>query len=131
MKTIIAGSRKILSYGVVCHAIRNSQFNITEVVSGRASGVDQLGERWADENHIPIKPMPADWSPKKPGQRYDKSAGYKRNVEMAKYADALIAVRSDLSKGTTHMINIAKKEGLKIYVLDLQTTSAEQQFQND
>jgi len=103
MKVIIAGSRDIIDYSLVCDVIKESGYEITEVVSGTARGVDRLGERWANENNIPIEPFPANW---KPNGIFDKAAGYKRNRLMAEYADALIAISLNNSKGTRHMIDI-------------------------
>lgn len=113
MRTIIAGSRSITKYSVVRQAIIDSEFEITEVVSGTARGVDKLGERYAKVSGIPIKQFPADWN------NYGKSAGYRRNNEMAKYADALIAVWDGESKGTASMIELAEKWGLKVFVYKL------------
>ncbi len=113
MKTIIAGSRTIDNYDLVKYCIKESGFDITEVVSGCASGADRLGEKYAIENNIPIKKFPAQWN------TYGKSAGYKRNVEMAEYSDALIVIIENNSRGSTHMKNIAEKAGLKIYSLIL------------
>jgi hypothetical protein len=110
MKTIIAGSRSITSYELVLKAIEQADIPISEVVSGAARGVDSLGEQWAKSRGIKIKKFPAKWD------LYKKSAGYKRNVEMAEYADALIAVWDGLSKGTRHMIDIAREKGLKVFV---------------
>ncbi len=110
MKTIIAGSRDIDDYDVIKTAVLNSGYVITEVVSGRAKGVDKLGERWATDNNIPVKEFPAHWN------TYGKTAGFRRNNEMAKYADALIAVWDGRSKGTRHMIDTATREGLRVYV---------------
>jgi hypothetical protein len=43
--------------------------------------------------------------------------GYKRNVQMSKHSDALIAVMPPGgSKGTGHMIDIARAKGLKVFV---------------
>src|SRR5687767_525131 len=110
MKTIIAGSRSITSKEKVFLVIRLSQFNITEVVSGTARGVDSLGEAWAIENNILIRHFPANWN------KYGRSAGYRRNVEMADYADALIAIWDGSSRGTANMIEEAKKRGLKTFI---------------
>jgi hypothetical protein len=110
MKTIIAGSRTITDYELVKAAIIASQFNITEVVSGTARGVDSLGERWAEENKIPIKQFKPDWN------TLGKSAGYKRNAEMVEYANALVAIWDGVSKGTAHTIGLARIKGLQIYV---------------
>lgn len=110
MKTIVAGSRTILDYETVRQAIKHCGFTITEIVSGTAKGPDKLGEKWAAENNIPIKRFPSNWD------EYGKAAGYKRNQKMAGYADALIAIWDGKSKGTLHMINLAKKAGLKVFV---------------
>lgn len=112
MKTIIAGSRGCHDFLEVCKAIKNSGFEneITEIVSGGALGVDQLGEKFAKKFDIPLKVFLADW------EKYGKSAGIIRNKEMAKYGDALIAVSWNNSRGTANMIEEAKKAGLKVYV---------------
>ncbi|HEX3768205.1 MAG TPA: hypothetical protein VHT72_07490, partial [Puia sp.] len=44
-----------------------------------------------------------------------KRAGIIRNEEMGNYAEALIYIWDGKSKGTEHMINYAKKRGLKIH----------------
>ena len=61
LKTIVAGSRSVSDYSSVSAAIKESNFQISEIVSGTAKGVDSLGERWAEENNIPIKRFPAPW----------------------------------------------------------------------
>ncbi len=111
MKVIIAGSREIHDYDRLCKVITRSQFEneITEVVSGTCHGVDLLGERWANENHIPIKRFPAQWD------LYGRSAGPIRNRQMALYADALIALMIIESRGTLNMINTAISLKLKTY----------------
>jgi len=110
MKVIIAGSRDFHDYDVVLKAIKESQFNISEVVSGMASGVDQLAIRYAQENNLPLHEYWAEW------EFYGKSAGPIRNRLMAKNADALIAIHSKDSKGTKNMIETALKEGLRVFV---------------
>lgn len=110
MKTIISGSREIFDYNEVLNTIQEIDFRILEIVSGCACGVDQLGERYANEMGIPLVKFPADWN------KYGNYAGYKRNKEMAEYADALIAIWDGKSKGTKNMIDIATEKGLKVHV---------------
>ena len=62
MVTIIAGSRDIKDYFLVKRVIEESKFQITEVVSGTAKGVDQLGEQWAKENCIKLTQFEAEWT---------------------------------------------------------------------
>jgi len=110
MKVIIAGSREITDYNKVETAIKAINLPITEVVSGTAKGVDRLGEQWAEAHNIPVKKFPADWN------TYGKKAGYIRNEMMANYADALIAIWDGKSKGTKHMINLARTYELVVFV---------------
>jgi hypothetical protein len=110
MRTIIAGSRGINDYDLLLEAIKKSEFEITKVISGGAYGVDKLGERYAKENNIELEVYPANWAV------HGRSAGYKRNVEMAEVADALIALWDGASRGAESMISIAREKKLKGFV---------------
>lgn len=112
MKTIIAGSRTFHNPEILEIALKHVSWEITEVVSGRAKGIDKLGEQWARKHNIPVKFFPAKWE-------RGLSAGYHRNLEMAEYADALLAIWDGKSKGTGHMIDIAKFKGLQTEVVIL------------
>lgn len=110
MKVIIAGSRGIIDPTAISAAVLASGFNVLEIVSGGARGVDKLGEEYAKEHSLGVKIFPADW------EKLKKSAGYVRNVEMSKYADALIAIWDMSSNGTKHMINIMRDAGKPTFV---------------
>lgn len=110
MRTIIAGSRTIDSMQLVTKAVQESKFDISSVISGMARGVDSLAVQYATDNKITLVKMPANWD------LHGKSAGYKRNEEMAKVADALIALWDGSSRGTKHMIDIAIAKGLLVFV---------------
>lgn len=126
MKTIIAGSRKGASYDDVYKAIQQAPWEVTTVISGTAKGVDELGELYAANCSIPVERYPARWNDinvpgavvrtRYNGQPYNVAAGFQRNQLMANKADALIAVWDGESRGTKHMIETAKKRGLKIYI---------------
>jgi len=125
MKVIVAGSRSIKDYALVAKAIEGVDIQITELVSGTAKGVDQLGERWATENQVPIKRFPADWknldavgAVVRTGHygQYNAKAGFDRNKQMADYAEALVAVYDGKSKGTASMIKLAREQGLQVFV---------------
>ena len=110
MKTIIAGSRMITDPFLLEEAIGLSGFKITEVVSGTCRGVDKMGEDWAKRNDIPIKQFPPVWG------MFGRSAGPLRNATMANYADALIALWDNKSRGTKNMIDVANKLGLRVSI---------------
>lgn len=90
-----------------------------EIVSGTARGADQFGELYAASRNLPVKQFPADW------KRYGKSAGYRRNAQMADYANelpygGLIAFWDGKSRGTKAMIELATKKGLMVEVFNYQ-----------
>ena len=132
MRIIIAGSRGFNKYNLLhdqCYNIFHQlsdeglltgdifiDVSNMEIVSGTARGVDQLGEKLAEDYKIKVKQFYPDWN------KYGKSAGYRRNEEMAIYAKEdngiLIAFWDGVSKGTKHMINLANKHGLRVFVIN-------------
>ena len=109
MKIIIAGGRNY-SFTKIDYrklALFAQQHNITEVVSGCANGADTYGQLWASNRGIQVKQFPADW------EKYGKGAGFIRNLEMADYADALIAFAG--GSGTEHMVKEARRRKLMIF----------------
>ena len=112
MRVIIAGSRNITNPQALLDALQEVDWQITRVVCGMARGADKLGYDWAKANNIPIAEFPADWN------CHGKSAGYKRNAEMAKNADALLALWDGQSRGTSNMIYLAACHHLKVHVFN-------------
>lgn len=110
MRVIIAGTRAVSDVGLVARAVVDSGFEVTEVVSGGARGVDRLGEEWARSQGIPVRRFPADWD------RYGRRAGPVRNQEMADYAEALIAIWDGNSAGTRDMIGRARAKGIPVFI---------------
>lgn len=113
MRVIIAGSRALANKPhLIGKAVYDSGFcDITEVVSGTARGIDRLGEEWAQVNGKKIRLFPADW------HRLGKSAGMVRNRDMARYADALIAIWDGSSRGTGNMISAMEKLNKPTFIL--------------
>lgn len=114
IKLIIAGSRDFNDYELLKSTLDKvkSHFKEFEVVSGKARGADSLGERYALENSLPIAEFPADWN------TLGKKAGYLRNADMAEYADGCVVFWDGASKGTQHMINLAKEKGLNLAIVN-------------
>ena len=112
-RLIIAGGRDFDNYEGMKKSLDVLLKNIKDdiqIVCGMARGADRLGERYAKENGYQIIYFPADWD------LDGKSAGFKRNVEMADNADALVAFWDGQSRGTKHMIDTAKDKGLDVRV---------------
>ncbi len=114
MKIIIAGGRDFDDYDLLresCDYLLKNQTEV-EIISGCANGADKLGEKYAEERGYKITKFPANWN------KFGKSAGFKRNIEMSEYADALIAFWDSESKGTSHMINQARNKNLKVRIVN-------------
>lgn len=108
MKVIIAGGRNLyVKHADITQAIVNSGFDVTEIVSGGATGVDECGEGYALFDDIPLTRFPAKWT------IYGKTAGPTRNKGMAEYADALIAFPG--GKGTANIVEQMRKLGKPVY----------------
>lgn len=137
LRIIIAGSRSFGSFTILereCHKIFKSlseegylSSNVKtdcaniEIISGTANGADRLGEAFAKKYGIEVKRFPAQW------HKYGKSAGYVRNNIMAQYAaksnelGVLIAFWDGKSRGTKMMIDIAKKNNLKVFMINVES----------
>lgn len=139
MKVAIVGDRNITNYKLVEKAIKQSGFEITEVVSGGARGVDSLAKQWAQKNCIPYKEFAADWDnikaknaivkTNKWGKKYNANAGFERNSKIQNYSDAVIAIQIfGPTPGTQDTIRKAKKRGIPVYIYEKEDDEYEYKF---
>jgi len=82
--------------------------NVNLIISGGASGIDNLAESYAQKHDIPILIISPDY------KKYGKLAPLKRNEEIVDKADIVIAFWDMQSKGTEHVINYAKSKNKKV-----------------
>ena len=115
-KFIIAGSRGFSNYKLLkekCNKYlceKRKECNII-IISGGARGADTLGEKYAQDEGFSLEKFPANWN------KFGKSAGFRRNEQMAEVADALIAFWDGKSHGTKHMIEIMENKKLLVKVI--------------
>lgn len=112
-RVIIAGGRDFRDYRKLekaCDIFLSQKKNII-VLSGGAKGADSLGERYALLKGYDCQIIKAEW------EKYGKSAGYRRNVQMAEKAHAVICFWDGKSKGTKHMIDIAREREIPLRVV--------------
>ena len=124
LRIIIAGSRDFNDYELLKKSAieiitkKTMLPDLTRIISGGARGADTLGERFANEMGLEISRFIPDWD------GLGKRAGYVRNAEMAKFAvedgnyGVLIAFWDGQSRGTKHMIDLAKRYGLEVHVVN-------------
>ena len=102
----------------------NRPKDTVKIITGTARGADKLGEQYAKIAHYELSKFPADWD------KLGKRAGYVRNAEMAKFAveddsyGVLIAFWDGQSRGTKHMIDLAKRYGLEVHVVNYKENNA-------
>lgn len=81
------------------------------IISGGARGVDSAAVDAAKHFGMAYKVWKADWN------KYGKSAGFIRNLEIVRDSDIIIAFWDGYSKGTNHVITQAKLQGRKYIVI--------------
>ena len=74
------------------------KYEITEIITGGARGIDTLAARYAREENIPLTIIRPDW------KKYGRSAGILRNKEIVNACDILLAVWNGASPGTEDTI---------------------------
>jgi predicted Rossmann fold nucleotide-binding protein DprA/Smf involved in DNA uptake len=115
IKVIIAGGRDFNDYAllerILTRLLSKTPLEEVLIISGGAKGADKLGERYAKEKGIALQVFPADWD------KHGKKAGYLRNAEMAKEGTHLVAFWDGQSKGTKHMIDLARKRNLDVRII--------------
>lgn len=109
-KLIVAGGREFNDYNKLREDIESLNISDLEIVCGKARGADSLGERYARENNLVLHEFPAKWD------SLGKRAGFVRNSEMADFADGCICFWDAKSRGTKHMIDLARKKGIDITI---------------
>ena len=112
-RVIVAGGRDFFDYNLLkekLDLVLSQVENNVIIVSGMAKGADSLGERYAREHGLLVSYYPALWN------QHGSRAGFIRNEEMAKNAEACICFWDGVSTGTKHMIDTAKSMNLKLRV---------------
>ena len=133
LRVIIAGSRDFDDFPKLMNSSieiltgiskKRDDLDRIRIISGTARGADKLGEQYAKIAGYELSKFPADWG------GLGKRAGYVRNAEMAKFAveddsyGVLIAFWDGQSRGTKHMIDLAKRYGLEVHVVNYRENNA-------
>lgn len=101
----VIGSRKFNNYTFLEKYLNNYCSTLTMpfiFISGGAKGTDSLVEHYAKTNKHTIEIILPDW------KMYQKRAGLVRNVSIVQKADTIIAFWDGYSKGTQHVIKLAR-----------------------
>lgn len=110
MKLIIAGSRHLnVTIKDIEEYIKRYNLQPSVILTGHAQGIDKCGEEYAWFKGLSVHGFPADWG------KYGKSAGPKRNKQMAEAADVLLLIWDGQSRGSANMRQNMYDLNKKIY----------------
>lgn len=114
MTIAIVGSRYGLDFNRVADRIKRivSRNDVGLVVSGGAVGVDRLAESLTLAAGKRVHSIRPDWN------KYGKSAGFRRNVNIIEMADEVHAFWDGRSRGTKSSLDIAKRMRKLTFVYD-------------
>jgi len=82
---------------------------VKEIIQGGAPGIDSCAKKVAEELLGHSRTFDANWN------AYGKSAGPKRNRQMAEYGDALLVIWDGESRGSANMKEEMLKLGKPVY----------------
>ncbi|WP_303644606.1 SLOG family protein [Bacteroides caecimuris] len=88
-------------------------FDVAMVVSGGAKGVDSIAKRFAARHHIPLMEFLPNYV------KFGRYATLRRNTQIVKEANCVIAFPSSNSRGTLHNINEAKRLGKHMTIINI------------
>lgn len=118
MKIAVVGSRTLGSLFLVERALRLSGFDVSEILTGDARGVDRAAATYATREGIPCRVFPANW------RQHGKQAGAIRNAALVEAADAVVAIWDGRSPGTRLTLEMARRKGRPSYIMKTDLVSS-------
>ena len=106
MTVAVVGSRSLQ----VLDLERYLPVDVTQIVSGGARGVDQCAREYARKMGIPLLEFLPEYS------KYGRAAPIRRNEEIVRSADLVLAFWDGKSRGTLYTIRFANKMGVKVQI---------------
>ena len=112
----VIGSRNFDDYELLKNYLDERFDKIKYIVSGGASGGDELGRKYAEERGLPVIIFYPRWRDK--NGIFSRAAGFIRNQEIIKNCDVVIAFWDKVSKGTANSLEIAKRLNKPVTIIE-------------
>ena len=109
MVVLVSGGRNFNDSACIWGEL--DRLNPSKIIHGGAKGADELAGRWAKARGIKCVVVRAEWD------KYGKSAGHRRNVQMADMNPDLLLAFPTGGPGTRSMIEIAEKKGIECFIV--------------
>lgn len=119
MKLAIVGGRTFHDYEKFKIIVKEyvAEYGLPEtIISGGAKGVDKMAEWYAKEHHIPLIVLKPNWYPE---GKYNHRAGLDRNTDIIDAATHVLALPTNISKGTHDSISKAQEKNKMIKVINI------------
>ena len=106
MKVALIGSRSLKIPNIEDYLPENT----TEIISGGAKGVDTSAREYAFAKGLKLTEFLPEYD------KYGRAAPLKRNLLIIENADLVLAFWDGKSKGTKHVIDNCRKNGVEVRV---------------
>lgn len=110
MKLLVVGSRSIETFDLSPYIPRDVEL----IITGGASGIDTLAEKFADRNKISKLVLRPQY------HIYKKAAPLKRNEKMVDLADEILVIWNGKSKGTKYTLEYAQYKNKNIHMISIE-----------
>lgn len=107
MKIMVAGSRSIKEFDLSEYIPKDAEL----IISGGASGVDSIAEKYADKHRISKLIMYPKY------EIYGRAAPLKQNEIMVDIADEVLIIWDGKSRGTKYTADYAAKVNKKVTII--------------
>ena len=113
MKVAVIGSRNL----TVTSLEKYLPPETTEIVSGGADGIDTCARKYAADHNIKLTEFLPEY------EKYGRSAPLKRNIQIIKCSNLVLAFWDGKSRGTRYVIDNCKKLGIPVKIFLNKDTS--------
>ena len=111
MRVIVAGGPDYDGGAIsIEEVVKNSGLNVATVLSGGERGAGLAVERWAEAKGVELEVYLSDW------KRHKYRASHVRNEEMAKDADAMIALWDGKNPTISHLMSLMEAKKKPVYI---------------
>lgn len=121
-RVLVCGSRHWADYSAIIEAIGHLDPLPSLIIHGGATGADTLAGEAAQRLGVPVQVFRADWI------MHGRQAGFLRNVEMLREGrpEIVLAFAAPClaeSRGTAHMVKLARRAGIPVQLTELHPAS--------
>ena len=122
---VVVGSSRFYDFSIIEEAMdlwTAEEAHPDLIITGGASGVDYLAERWADNNNTPFAVFSEEWNAPRSGLEDEGRAAAPTSLtnQLLEVATHVLAFPSKTSKWTTVVVAMAEAMGIPVKVVNIE-----------